>query len=206
MNNDEHICGVALTLCLSIGHIGAKRLIDRMGSAAEVFRQCKELPEFLFGVTPVVVAALDNSAAFLCAEHEMEFVEKNRLTCLTLKDESYLSCLCECEDAPVVLFFKGNTDFNRLRVIDMVGTRNATEYGKLFCADFLRDLSASCPDVLVVSTLAYGIDIHSHRAALANHLSTVAVLAHGLDLIYPYVRRETAIDMLENGPCLPDFL
>ena len=171
MNNDERICSIALTLCPGIGHIGAKRLIDGMGSAAEVFRQRKELPELLPGVSPAVVAALDNPAAFLRAEHEMEFVEKNRLTCLTLKDESYPSRLRECEDAPVVLFFKGNTDFNRLRVIDMVGTRNATEYGKQFCADFLRDLSASCPDVLVVSGLAYGIDIHSHRAALANHLS-----------------------------------
>jgi len=153
-----------------------------------------------------VIAALDNPAAFLRAEHEMEFVEKNRLICLTLKDESYPSRLREREDTPAVLFFKGNTDFNRLRVIDMVGTRNATEYGKQFCADFLRDLSASCPDVLVVSGLAYGIDIHSHRAALANHLSTVAVLAHGLDRIYPYVHRKTAIDMLENGGLLTEFL
>ena len=206
MNNDERICSIALTLCPGIGHIGAKRLIDGMGSAAEVFRQRKELPELLPGVSPAVVAALDNPAAFLRAEHEMEFVEKNRLTCLTLKDESYPSRLRECEDAPVVLFFKGNTDFNRLRVIDMVGTRNATEYGKQFCADFLRDLSASCPDVLVVSGLAYGIDIHSHRAALANYLSTVAVLAHGLDRIYPYVHRKTAIDMLENGGLLTEFL
>ena len=105
-----------------------------------------------------------------------------------------------------MLFFKGNVDFNRLRVIDVVGTRNATEYGKQFCADFLRDLSALCPDVLVVSGLAYGIDIHAHRAALANNLSTVAVLAHGLDRIYPYVHRKTAIDMLENGGLLTEFL
>ena len=206
MNNDERICSIALTLCPGIGHIGAKRLIDGMGSAVEVFRQRKELPELLPGISPAVIAALDNPAAFLRAEHEMEFVEKNRLICLTLKDESYPSRLRECEDAPAVLFFKGNTDFNRLRVIDMVGTRNATEYGKQFCADFLRDLSASCPDVLVVSGLAYGIDIHSHRAALANHLSTVAVLAHGLDRIYPYVHRKTAIDMLENGGLLTEFL
>lgn len=86
----------------------------------------------------------------------MEFVEKNRLSCLTLKDEAYPSRLRECEDAPIVLFFKGNTDFNRLHVVDMVGTRRATDYGKQFCADFLRDLAVLCPDVLVVSGLAYG--------------------------------------------------
>ena len=136
----------------------------------------------------------------------MEFVEKNRITCLTLKDEAYPSRLRECEDAPLALFFKGNTDFNRIRVINMVGTRRATEYGKQFCADFLHDMAAFCPDVLVVSGLAYGIDIHAHRAALANHLSTVAVLAHGLDRIYPYVHRKTAVDMLEDGGLLTEFL
>ena len=72
------------------------------------------------GVNPGVVTALDCPAAFLRAEQEMEFVEKNRLSCLTLKDEAYPSRLRECEDAPIVLFFKGNTDFNRLHVIDMV--------------------------------------------------------------------------------------
>ena len=120
MNSDERICSIALTLCPGIGHIGAKRLIEGMGSAAEVFSRRKELPEIMSGVNPGVVTALDCPAAFLRAEQEMEFVEKNRLSCLTLKDEAYPSRLRECEDAPIVLFFKGNTDFNRLHVIDMV--------------------------------------------------------------------------------------
>lgn len=206
MNNDEQICSIALTLCPGIGRIGAKRLLDGVGSAVEVFRLRTELPALLPGVHPSVADSLDCPAAFLRAEREMEFVEKNRLSCLTLKDEAYPSRLRGCEDAPPVLFFKGETDFNRLHVINMVGTRRATDYGKQFCADFLHDLSALCPDVLVVSGLAYGIDIHAHRAALANHLSTVAVLAHGLDRIYPYVHRKTAIDMLPNGGLLTEFL
>lgn len=206
MNNDEHICSIALTLCPGIGHIGAKRLLEGMGSAVDVFRHRTELPEILSGISPSVVAALDCPAAFQRAEREIEFVEKNRISCLTLKDAAYPSRLRECEDAPLVLFFKGNADFNRIRVINMVGTRRATEYGKQFCADFLHDMAVLCPDVLVVSGLAYGIDIHAHRAALANHLSTVAVLAHGLDRIYPYVHRKTAIDMLEDGGLLTEFL
>lgn len=206
MNNDEHLCSIALTLCPGIGHIGAKRLIDGMGSAVEVFRCRKELPEILPTVNSSVVTALDCPAAFLRAEQEIKFVEKNNISCLSFKDEAYPSRLRECEDAPIVLFFKGNTDLNRLRVINMVGTRRATDYGKQFCADFLHDMSALCPDVLVVSGLAYGIDIHAHRAALANRLSTVAVLAHGLDRIYPYVHRKTAIDMLTDGGLLTEFL
>ncbi len=206
MSTNEHICSIALTLCPGIGHIGAKRLVESLGSAVEVFRLRKELPDMLPGVQPAVVAALDCPDAFRRAERELEFVEKNRLSCFTLNDEAYPSRLRECEDAPLVLFFKGNTDLNRLRIISMVGTRRATEYGKQFCADFLRDLSALCPDVLVVSGLAYGIDIHAHRAALANQLSTVGVLAHGLDRIYPHVHRKTAVDMLAEGGLLTEFL
>ena len=81
MNSDERICSIALTLCPGIGHIGAKRLIEGMGSAAEVFSRRKELPEIMPGVNPGVVTALDCPAAFLRAEQEMEFVEKNRLSC-----------------------------------------------------------------------------------------------------------------------------
>ena len=206
MNNDERLCCIALTLCPGIGHIGAKRLMDGIGSAVDVFGRRKELPELLPGVNPSIITALDCPAAFLRAEREMEFVEKNRLTCLTLQDEAYPSRLRECEDAPIVLFFKGNVDFNRLHVINMVGTRRATEYGKQFCADFVHDLSVLLPDVLIVSGLAYGIDIHAHRAALADNISTVAVLAHGLDRIYPFVHRKTAVDMLANGGLLTEFL
>lgn len=206
MSNDERICSIALTLCPGIGRIGARRLIGAAGSAAEVFAGRKHLPDIVPGISPAVLAGLDCPQAFLRAERELDFVEKSRIACLTLKDEAYPSRLRECEDAPVVLFFKGDTDFNRPRVISMVGTRRATDYGKQFCDDFLRRLAELCPDVLVVSGLAYGIDIHAHRAALAHNLSTVAVLAHGLDRIYPYVHRKTAIDMLADGGLLTEFL
>ena len=206
MNSDERICSIALTLCPGIGHIGAKRLIEGMGSAAEVFSRRKELPEIMPGVNPGVVTALDCPAAFLRAEQEMEFVEKNRLSCLTLKDEAYPSRLRECEDAPIVLFFKGNTDFNRLHVIDMVGTRRATDYGKQFCADFLRDFGRSLSRCAGSKRTGLRDRYPCPSAALANHLPTVAVLAHGLDRIYPYVHRKTAIDMLAQGGLLTEFL
>lgn len=206
MHTDERICSIALTLCPGIGRIGAKQLIDTVGSAAEVFRLRKELPALYPDIRPAIIEALDCPEAFHRAEQEMKFVEKNHLTCLTLHNERYPSRLRDCDDAPICLFFKGGADLNALRIISMVGTRHATDYGKQFCADFLRDLSALYPDVLVVSGLAYGIDIHAHRAALANHLPTVGVLAHGLDRIYPSVHRKTAIDMLPAGGLLTEFL
>ena len=206
MNNDERFFSIALRLCEGIGHIGAKRLIDEMGSAAAVFANRQHLPELIPGINPQIVGILDNAEAFKRAEKEIKFMEEHRINCLTLKDEAYPSRLRECEDAPVALFFRGKMDFNRLHIISMVGTRRATEYGRQFCAEFIKELSYLCPDVVIVSGLAYGIDIHSHREALANRLTTVAVLAHGLDRIYPQIHRKVAIDMMENGGLLTDYL
>ena len=202
----ECFYSIALTQCPGIGHRGAKLLIDELGSAQAVFEHRKEIPDLLPDTSARVCEALECPEALERAKREMEFVEKNHLTCLTLQDEAYPTRLRECVDAPVVLFFKGNCDFNRLHVISMVGTRRASDYGKQFCADFLHDLAELCPDILVVSGLAYGIDIHTHRAALDNHLATVGVLAHGLDRLYPYHHRQTAVEMLKEGGLLTEFL
>lgn len=203
---EECIYSIALTLIPGIGHIWAKKLVDGAGSAADVFRLRKELPGLLPGVNSRVVDALDCPQALMRAEQEYEFAVGKQIRCLTLADEQYPSRLRECDDAPIVLFFKGNSDLNSLHIINMVGTRNATDYGKQLCATFLRDLKMLCPDVLVVSGLAYGIDVNAHRAALANGLPTIGVLAHGLDRIYPSVHRKTAVDMLQNGGLLTEFL
>ena len=205
-SEEEQIYSIALTMVPGIGHIGAKHLIDGMGNAVDVFRLRKEIPERIPEVSQRVIEALDCPQAVLRAEQEYEFIRKNRIACLSFHDEAYPSRLRECEDAPVVLFFKGNADLNSLHILNMVGTRNATDYGTQICASFLRDLKALCSDVLVVSGLAYGIDIHAHREALANELPTVGVLAHGLDRIYPHVHRKTAVDMLEKGGLLTEFL
>ena len=205
-SEEEQIYSIALTMVPGIGHIGAKHLIDGMGNAVDVFRLRKEIPERIPEVSQRVIEALDCPQAVLRAEQEYEFIRKNRISCLSFHDEAYPSRLRECEDAPVVLFFKGNAGLNSLHILNMVGTRNATDYGTQICASFLRDLKALCPDVLVVSGLAYGIDIHAHREALANELPTVGVLAHGLDRIYPHVHRKTAVDMLEKGGLLTEFL
>lgn len=205
-SEEEQMYSIALTMVPGIGHIGAKHLIDGMGNAVDVFRLRKEIPERIPEVSQRVIEALDCPQAVLRAEQEYEFIRKNRISCLSFHDEAYPSRLRECEDAPVVLFFKGNADLNSLHILNMVGTRNATDYGTQICASFLRDLKALCSDVLVVSGLAYGIDIHAHREALANELPTVGVLAHGLDRIYPHVHRKTAVDMLEKGGLLTEFL
>lgn len=204
-NEQEQIYSIALTMVPGIGHIGAKRLVEGMKSATDVFRFRKELAQRLSGVHERVSGALDCPSIIARAEQELVFLQKNHIQCLTFHDEAYPSRLRECEDAPVVLFYKGNADLNALHIINMVGTRHATDYGTQLCTTFLRDLKALCPDVLVVSGLAYGIDINAHRSALDNDLPTVGVLAHGLDRIYPSLHRKTAVEMLDKGGLLTEF-
>lgn len=205
MTQDEQICSLALTRIPGLGLTGALKLVSNLGSATRVFEHRKELSQLVPGVSDKVITALNNPEVFRRAEQELIFCEKNHIRCLTLNDESYPSRLRECDDAPLALFYRGNADLNTLHIINMVGTRHATPYGQDICTRFLADLSALCPNTLIVSGLAYGIDIHAHRAALQNHFKTIGVLAHGLDRIYPAEHRKTAVSMLEQGGLLTEF-
>ena len=176
--SDERLCCIALTLCEGIGTLTAQRLVKVAGSAADVFARRNELSQLCPDIQPNVLKALDTPGTFDRAERELAFAEKHGIDCLTPNDVHYPARLRQCEDAPLFLFSKGNADLNSLRVVSIVGTRHATEYGRQFCNEFIRDIAAVCPDLLVVSGLAYGIDIAAHRAALAELLLTVGVLAH----------------------------
>lgn len=205
MKQDEQICSLALTRIPGLGLTGAFRLVSSLGSATRVFEHRKELPRLVPGVSDKVITALNNPEAFRYAERELIFCEKNHIRCLTLNDESYPARLRACDDAPLALFYRGNADLNAPHVISMVGTRHATSYGQDICTRFLADLSVLCPGTLIVSGLAYGIDIHAHRAALQNRFKTIGILAHGLDRIYPSEHRKTAVSMLEQGGLLTEF-
>ncbi len=123
-----------------------------------------------------------------------------------MSDERYPQRLRDCDDAPLMLFYKGSADLNQKRVINIVGTRHCTIYGEDVIRRFVSDLRQLCPQVLVVSGLAYGVDIHAHQQALNNGYETVGVLAHGLDNLYPSSHRATAVKMLSQGGLLTEFL
>lgn len=137
---------------------------------------------------------------------EMEFVTKHGIQALTLNDEGYPARLRECDDAPLLIYYKGNGELNRQRVVGIVGTRRCTAYGQDLTRRFVSRLRELCPDVLIVSGLAYGIDICAHREALADGLDTVGVLAHGLDTIYPGHHRQTAVEMVSHGGLLTEYM
>lgn len=205
MKDEELLYTLVLTRTPGLGPVGARHLLSVAGSATEAVLHAKELTGEIHGLSAKLAEAWSRPDILRLCEAELQFAEKNGIRCLIFSDEAYPSRLRECPDAPIALFYKGNANLNELRVISMVGTRNATDYGKRLCADFLRDLKKLVPDALIVSGLAYGVDIHAHRAALDNGLPTVGVLAHGLDRIYPAVHRSTAVEMLSHGGLLTEF-
>lgn len=203
---DEHIYTLALTRIPGLGQIGALNLLRSLGSATAIFQNRKELKDLIPEVSDKLIQTLDCPEAFQRAEQELKFAEKNQIQCITLNDASYPSRLRECEDAPLALFYRGNASLNARRVISIVGTRHSTHYGEDLCTSFIKDLKDLCPDIQIISGLAYGIDIHAHRAALQYSFPTIGVLAHGLDRIYPAAHRKTAIAMMDNGGLLTEFM
>ncbi len=203
---DELTALLALNRIDKLGSIRAKYLYEQFGSAQEIFRNRKHLNEIITGVNQSLINALDDSGVFIKAEEELRFIEENHIRCLTPENEDYPSRLRDCEDAPLLLFTLGNADLNATRVVSVVGTRKATEYGRRMCNSLIADLHAFCPDILIVSGLAYGIDALSHKAALDNGCKTVGVLAHGLDMIYPQKNRDMAKRMLQCGGLVTEFM
>jgi len=207
MNNDEEVIAtMALTRIAGVGAITAHRLLSELGSAREIFAHPHDFLEVMPTATPRLAELLTHSAeAFSWAEKEYAFAEKGGISCLSYFDPNYPSRLRQCEDAPAMLYFRGEGDLNALKLISIVGTRKATQYGRELCEHFVADLLELYPELIVVSGLAYGIDICAHRAVLQQNGSTVAVLAHGLDRIYPSAHRNTAIQLLEKGGLLTEF-
>lgn len=200
--DDELQAMLALTCTPHVGTILARRLVEALGTASAVYTHRAELPDILPGVRPSLVEALDYPAAWQRARTETDFIQRHHIRCLTIHDASYPSRLRECEDAPLVIHTLGTANFNAARVVSIVGTRKATDQGRELCAAFVRDLTAAVPDVLIVSGLAYGIDVAAHRASLASGAATVGVLAHGLDRIYPSAHRSVAAQMTAQGGAL----
>lgn len=206
MDNKELSSLIALQHIPGVGSITAKRLIESVGSATKIFEHRTELASMIPNIQPSLIKVLDCPSAHQQAKKELEFIDKHHITCIGYHDEEYPYRLRECNDAPTLLFYRGNTTLNPHRIVSVVGTRKCTDYGRDLCESLVRDLAAQCPDVLIVSGLAYGIDVCAHRTAIKYGLPTVGVLAHGLDRIYPAVHRNTAAQMATCGGLLTEYV
>lgn len=195
---------LALSLIPGIGPVNAKNLISYCGSAEKVFSASQNKLKNIPGIGMVTAAAIANHDTFQRAEEELLFIEKKNITCLTYWDEAYPQRLKNCIDAPLILFYAGNANLNNERCVGIVGTRNATEYGKAVCEKLVEELKQF--QILMISGLAYGIDVAAHKACIKHDIATVGVVGHGLDRIYPATHKETAHKMQENGGLLTEFL
>ena len=208
-SESEIIYSIALSQVKGLNLHDIKLLVEQAGSATEVYEHRREIKTVVPEATNHLAEALLMLDLYVDrAKRELEFATKKHITPVCLSDERYPERLRNCVDAPSVFYFMGNglERLNAKKIISIVGTRRCTQYGKDICRNFVSDLQRRCPDILVVSGLAYGIDINAHRAALASGLDTVAVLAHGLDRIYPQMHRNTAVEMLQHGGLVTEYM
>ena len=194
---------IALTLIKTVGDINAKNLLTHFGTAEAVFTADKQQLLDIPGVGEVIARHILSTDALMLAEQQMAFLNKHQIKVLFYTDDKYPQRLKSCFDAPVLLYYKGNADLNHHRIVSVVGTRNATAYGHSICRQLTETLKSY--DVLIVSGLAYGIDVAAHQESLTAGIPTVGVLGHGLDRMYPAVHRQIANKMMKNGGLLTEF-
>ena len=203
--NYEILYQIAITLIPGIGDISGKKFIAYCGSAEAVFQETRKTLEKINGMRDVTIDALCHPKDLLKrAEQEVEFIEKNGIRPLFYLDADYPRRLLQCDDSPMMLYYKGNANLNANRVVAIVGTRNITDYGKENCVQLVSDLVDDY--VTVVSGLAYGADTVAHRNAIKAGIPTVGVLGNGLQQIYPAANKKLASEMLANGGLLTECM
>ncbi len=205
MTEKEIISTLALTRINYFQLAGLRLLYDTVGSATVIVENYADVRDIIPDASPRLLEALrDIPVVMQRAEEEYNYCQQHGIQVLTLNDGLYPRRLRECDDAPLLLFYKGTADLNQQRVINIVGTRHVTVYGQDLVRRFIQELKQLCPQVLIVSGLAYGVDICAHRNALQQGYETVGVLAHGLDDLYPPRHRETASQMVRQGGLLTE--
>jgi DNA processing protein len=198
---------MALTRLTNFNYQQALELYKAVGSAQLLYEHRNEIGDIIKDASPRLKEAIkDWNEPMRRAEAELRFMEEHRIRALTLTSDDYPQRLTECPDAPIIVYYTGNADLNQAKIVSIVGTRQVTQYGQDLIRRFMSELRGFCPQVLIVSGLAYGVDINAHRRALENGYETVGVLAHGLDQIYPYRHRDTAAQMLNHGGLLTEFM
>ncbi|MCL2097989.1 MAG: DNA-processing protein DprA [Bacteroidales bacterium] len=206
MQSEETMYYIAIDLIPGIGSTLAKRLIAYCGSAQAVFTAKNNSLQKIPGIGALLSKEIASQNVLKRAEKEMEFIRKHRINTYCYTDDNYSERLRQCDDGPVVFFSKGNIDFNREKFLSIVGTRHATSYGQAICEKIIGGLAELGHRAVIVSGLAYGIDICAHRAALNHKLDTVAVMATGLNQIYPSSHTGTARQIVEHGALISDFI
>jgi DNA processing protein len=206
MNEPSLVQKIALGMIPGVGDITARRLVSYTGSIEGVFSESFRNLMHIPGIGESLAGNIARRDYLKLAEKEAEYINKHSIKVFFYMDEDYPFRLRQCDDAPVTFYFQGNVDLNASYFLSVVGTRNATQHGREICQKIISGLAHHFPSLVIVSGLAYGIDITAHKAAIASDLPTIGVLGHGLKTIYPSVHANTAKVMVKNGGLLTDFI
>lgn len=201
---DELLYLIGLNLVPGIGPKLAKKLLAYCGGAKAVFEESPKLLQKIPQIGAGLTTEITTQKVLQKAEKELSFAEKNGIDVLSYQCAEFPNRLHHCEDAPTILFKKGKSSLNAVKMISVVGTRKATPYGKKWCKQIVEQLTAH--QTTIVSGLAYGIDTMAHKTALTVELPTIAVLGHGLDRVYPAANRKLSEQIQEKGALLTEFL
>ena len=203
-NKSTEVFRIALSMVKQVGSVRARQLIQHFGSAESVFKASgKDLLQ-VSGISKIIAESIRKADVLEKAKVELDFIRKNKIKLLYFMDEDYPNRLKVYDDAPICLFYRGNTPLNGRKHVSIIGTRTPTEKGKWITQKLIEDLGNQ--EVSIISGLAYGVDITAHKSSLAVGLPTVGVVAHGLDIIYPSAHKQIAREMTNNGGVLTEFV
>jgi DNA processing protein len=195
---------IATSKLHGIGPVRTQQLLSKIGDVEELFSNTLKSIWMHTGFNQSILKALNREEALKQAEIQLNFNEKNNVSTHFFLDSDYPRRLKQCNDAPIVVYSKGNADLNNTKIVSIVGTRDITNYGVRILNELIFSLKEE--GVLVISGLAYGVDITAHRLCLEHNIPTIGVLGHGFDRIYPFKHRGTAKEMLENGGLVTEFM
>ncbi len=197
---------IALGLIPRIGDINARKLVSHFGSVEAIFQESYRNLVKIPGIGTGLAGSITDRSYLDIAEKEAEYVTSKKIRTYFYLDSDYPFRLRQCDDSPVVFFLMGDCDLDSARILSVVGTRNATHRGREICEKIIGGLADGNNGLIIVSGLAYGIDICAHKAALSNNLKTIGVLGHGFKTIYPSIHISIAKAMVSKGGLLTDFI
>ncbi|WP_026999150.1 DNA-processing protein DprA [Eisenibacter elegans] len=201
-SSDNLLYEVALSLVPGVGAVTARQLISYGGNAEAVWQMPKAKLLKIPQVGPHIARQMEAADYLTQAGRIIDEARKQKVELLSYSSAQYPKRLLHIPDAPLVLYYKGTADLNALRTVAIVGTREATAYGKLFVEKLIQDLLPYKP--VIISGLAYGIDIAAHRESLRQGLTTIGIMANGIDIVYPALHKNTAQEMLQAGGLLTE--
>lgn len=193
---------VAITLVKGVGYKTVKLLLSHLESTEAIFNASEQKLRKINGIGPTVIKQIKSFQDFEQAKNIIKKATESNTKLIPISSSDYPLRLKTIDDSPSLLYYQGNGTLQPHRSINLVGTRNATTYGYEFLDEFIPSLKSL--NLTVISGLAYGIDIYSHKLCLKHDIPTIGVMANGIDLVYPSVHREVAFQMKENGGLLTE--